>query len=291
MLRAILALFLSIAAAIGAAQETTRDAASTTNTVVPPERTNVPGLRFSASLGELYVPPFFDSGRTTATDVVVFFHGAQWVVEQNFYDARKNAVLITVSLGEYGPVFRDPAMLEQVLSAAREHLRTEAIAPAPYGKICLASFSGGYSAVREILRHPEFGDRVSDVVLADSLYAPRVKGTTDQLDPPAMQPFVDFARRAAASERTFLFSHLYPPEERYRGNTTTLAASYLIDAIGAQRTPATGRNSRGAELLYRADLGGFHVLGYSGMTNQDHFEHLFSVSDLLRQTSLQDAGR
>ena len=31
-----------------------------------------------------------------------------------------------------------------------------------------------------------------------------------------------------------LFSHLYPPEEQYRGNSTPLAASYRREAAGAE---------------------------------------------------------
>ena len=54
------------------------------NALVPPPRRDVPGKRFSLSLGTLYVPDFFDSEVTTATEVVVFFHGAAWCAQQNF---------------------------------------------------------------------------------------------------------------------------------------------------------------------------------------------------------------
>jgi hypothetical protein len=158
----------------------------------------------------------------------------------------------------------------------------------PIGRIVLVSFSGGYTAVRDILHHPRLAERVADVVLLDSLYAPRIGEKNDRLDPIGMEPFAAFARRAADGRATMLFTHLYPPQEQHRGNTTTLAAAYLIDAVGAERKPVTGddeRNSRGAKLLYRADKGNFHVLGYSGMTNQDHFEHLYSAADVLKLTS------
>jgi hypothetical protein len=133
--------------------------------------------------------------------------------------------------------------------------------------------------------------RVSDVVLLDSLYAPRVGENKDHLDPAAIQPFVDFATKAAAGKATFVFTHLYPPQEQYRGNTTTLAATYLIDPLHLERKPATGQNSRGAKLLYRADQGNCHILGYAGMTNQDHFDHFYAAADALKLTSLPDADR
>ncbi|MGI8906126.1 MAG: hypothetical protein ACR2IE_06515 [Candidatus Sumerlaeaceae bacterium] len=55
------------------------------------------------------------------------------------------------------------------------------------------------------------------------------------------------------------------------------------------REAASGHNSRGAKLLYRADRNGFHVLGYSGMTTQDHFEHFYAIGDLWKLTSLTHA--
>jgi hypothetical protein len=270
------------------AQETKSDAKKTTNTIIPPPRRDVPGKRFALPLGQLYVPAFFDPEATPDTNMVLFFHGAAWCSEQNFYDARKNAVLVSITIPNYGygGVFSDPQKLAEVLEATTSTLAREHITTKRLGRLCLASFSGGYSGVREILKQPQYRDLISDVVLADSLYAPRVKGTTDQLDPDAMAPFLEYARRAAAGKCVFWFSHLYPPEEQYRNNTTTLAANYLIDHLGAQRRAASSRSSRGAQLLYRADLGNFHVLGYAGMSNQDHFEHFYALSDLLRETSL-----
>jgi hypothetical protein len=274
----------------GPAETTSPQAAKTTNTLIPPPRRDVPGKRFSASLGSLYVPDFFrEDPVSTGTPAVVFFHGAAWCSEQNFFDARKNAVLISISLKDYAAVFRDPGMLRQVLDAASEKLADEGVTSKPVTRLCLASFSGGYTALREILRQEQYRPMITDVVLADSLYAPRVEGTTDTLEPGAMAPFLDFAQRAARDECTFFFSHLYPPEEQHRGNTTTLTAGYLIDRVGARRAPASARNSRGARLLYRADRGNFHVLGYAGMTTQDHFEHFYALCDLLRETTLPDA--
>lgn len=261
------------------------------DSLVSPPRRDVPGKHFSLSLGRLYVPEFFDPQLTTSTEVVVFFHGAEWCAEQNFYDARKNAVLVSVTLKnlDYSKVFKDPALLRKLLEETTTTLAQNHITTKPLGKICLTSFSGGYSAIREILKHQEFCSRISDVVLADSLYAPRLKNKSDQIDPVAMAPFLEFARRAVKGERTFLFSHLYPPEEQYRTNTTTLTANYLIETLGAKKQPASGCNSCGAHLLYRAELGNFHILGYAGMTTQDHFDHFYALGDLLRMSSLTPA--
>ena len=257
------------------------------NAFVPPPKRDVPGSREKISLGELYIPDFFKPSADGTNDLVLFFHGAAWCAEQNFYDARKNAVLVSISHSNYAGLFADakkfPALLEEITGA----LAKKQIPSRDIGKICLASFSGGYTAVREILKHKELREKISDMVLADSLYAPRSKEKMKALDSAALAPFLDFARRAADGKCTFWFSQLFPPEEKYRDNTTTLAANYLVEQLHAERHDANARNSRGVRILYRADKGNFHVLGYAGMTNQDHFEHFYGLSDLLREISFE----
>ncbi|GAB4317480.1 MAG: hypothetical protein Kow0059_10540 [Candidatus Sumerlaeia bacterium] len=244
-----------------------------------------------ASRRQVFVPDFFRAAGTTSTQVVVFFHGAAWCAEQTFYEARKNAVLLTVnSVGE-GDFEAMGGQLPGLLEALEHTLAENGVTTAPLGRLCVASFSGGYTAVKSILENPSLSGRVSVVVLADSLYGPRVPGREDALEPAPLEPFLRHARRAARGEpgAEFWFTHLYPPEPQYRNNKTTLAASWLIDQVGAGRKAASECNSRGARLLYRADLRGFHVLGYAGMTTQDHFEHFYAFGDLLRATGLASA--
>jgi hypothetical protein len=266
---------------------TAHAATTNKNSIVAPARRNVPGRHADLKLGTLYVPDFFRTATNGSADLVIFFHGAAWCAEQNFYDARKNAVLITINNTNLAALFKEPSRLAGLLEEMAKALKPEGVSSIRH--CCLASFSGGYVAVREILQQPEYLDRISDVVLADSLYAPRVAGKTNELDPAAMAPFLDYARRASEGKGNFWFSQLFPPEERYRENTTTLAAYYLTDHLHVERHPASGKSSSGAQLLYRADKGNFHVLGYAGMTNQDHFNHFYGISDLLRETSLEPA--
>ena len=255
------------------------------NAFVPPPKRDVPGLRAKLSLGELYIPDFFKPSPNGTNNLVLFCHGAAWCAEQNFYYARKNAILVSISHSNYAVLFSNPKTFPALLKEIAASVPDNHTAYAHIEKICLASFSGGYTAVREILKHKELRDKISDVVLADSLYAPRSKEKTNQLDPATLTPFLDFAKRAADGKGNFWFSQLFPWEEKYRDNTTTLAANYLIEQLHAERRDANARNSRGVRILYRADKGNFHVLGYAGMTNQDHFEHFYGLSDLLHEIS------
>lgn len=290
-MRPVIALLLATSAAVASTDDTTRTVTVKPPAVsgpIAPARREVPGRHLSASLGPLYVPAHFDPAVTTATDVVVFFHGAAWCAEQNFYDSGLNAVLLSVSLQDYASVFRDPGMMDQVLRQIAQTLADEGITTRPVGRLCLASFSGGYAAIREILRHGALEGVISDVVLADSLYAPLL--ADGSLATSEIEPFTRFARRAAATgDVRLIFSHLYPPEEKHRGNKTTLAAAHLIRETGATRHETRSVNKCGQHLLYRADKGGLHILGYAGMTTQDHFEHFYCLSELLRMTSIARA--
>ncbi len=294
----------------GSASSQAGKARKTKGPIAPPRR-DVPGRRGELSIAKIYVPDHFVITDGEPVDVVVWFHGAPWCAEQVFYDSGKNAVLVTVTAKNLWETFRQQQALENLLEEASTWLSGQsnlAVAdpiPAPeenetppsnrsdmkvsIGRVCLASFSGGYVAVREILKQPRYQKMISDIVLADSLYAPRVKDNESKLDPAAMEPFLNYARRATAGKCNFIFSHLYPPREEHRGNTTTLAAGYLIDQLGIKRKPVEEINSEGIRIAYKAESNGFHVFGYTGMTTQDHFEHLYKASHLLKLTSLAQA--
>jgi hypothetical protein len=247
--------------------------------VVAPPRRDVPGKRTTLPAGELFIPDFVQPDAQGHYDLAIWFLGATWCAEQVFYDAHKNAALLVVNSATLKRGFPEPGQFDDLLKET----------DLPTGKLVLVSFSGGYTAVRDLLRHGQVAGRISDVVLLDSLYAPRLGGKEGPLDPAAMKPFVDFAQRATDGKTTFLFSQLYPTEEQYRGNTTTLAATFLIDELHLERKTASGKTSRGSPILYRADQKNCHIVGYAGMTNQDHFDHFYAAADLLKRTSLEDA--
>src|SRR5471032_1420424 len=64
---------------------------------VPPPREEVPGKHITLPEGNLFVPDFYRLPKNKKADVVLFFLGASWCVEQNFYAAKKNGVIFTAS--------------------------------------------------------------------------------------------------------------------------------------------------------------------------------------------------
>lgn len=276
--------------------QATRKPTTSTALKTPPRRT-VPGHRFDITSAGLYVPDYFTP--TSSTNVLIFFHGGRWVAEQNFYDAHRNAVLITISFNqyaEYSKAFSNPKNLERIMNDVTRKLGDEGITSAPVGQIVLASFSGGYPAVREILASGALKDKVSGVLLADSLYPARLKDKPNEIDPDSIRPVAEFAGLAAAGKTTFWLTQLFPPEPKYRTNTTSVAADYLIRFTEVERrTTATTDTASSAPddvprvVLYRAEKGNMHILGYAGMTTQDHFEHFYHISELFEKSGLPKA--
>lgn len=256
---------------------------------IAPPRRDVPGRIIKGELGQLYIPDFVDLEMKDTIDVLIYFHGAAWCIEQNFYDAKKNAVLFSVASKEYWDTFRDPKGIMNIIDEIKSLLKENGISEKPLGNVALASFSGGYVAVREILRHPQYLNKFSDIILADSLYG-KMEGV-DKMDPFAMEPFIAYARMAVEGKCSLFFSHLYPPDDQaqYRTNTTTLAAGELIETFGLEPLPDGTKTSRGSLIIYRAEKNGLHIYGYAGMTTQDHFEHFYAICDLIRKTSFMDA--
>jgi len=254
---------------------------------VQPEKRQVPGQRFAIGDGEMFVPDYFSPAEKT--DIVIWFLGAPWVVEQEFYDAHKNAVLLVANEQTLKNNFPGPRHFQNLLGNIQVALKKKNVTDKPIGKVVLCSFSGGYTVIRQLLSFQEIVPLISDVVLCDSLYANHVAGPESELDDLQLKPFLDYARLAAAGEKNFVFSQLYPPEEKYRTNTTTLTAAYLMEHVGAKKVDSKEKTSFGTPILYRAGMNGFHVFGYAGMTNQDHFNHLYGMHDLLKLTSLKDA--
>ena len=295
MLYKILIIFLSISIFIpnlcfAQTQDTTISQITTVkrNTgIIAPKRLDIPGQRFSLVTGQLFIPDYFKGNKNGKYNLVVFFHGAAWCSEQVFYPAHKNAVLLSITLNSYPEAFSDTTQFQQILDEVNLTLETVKIIHKPkLNKLCLASFSGGYSAIREILKVPQYYNRVNDLILADSLYCSFTDTTRTVLVEEQMTPFLKFAQDAAKGKKTFWFTHLYPPEEKYRDNTTTRTASYLIDHLNGRRILQNKINKLGMLLLYSCDKKEFHIRGYAGMTNQDHFNHFYNLAEYYKKLSI-----
>lgn len=209
----------------------------------------------------------------TATHLVIHFHGPSWWTEWVVRNKYPGAAVLCLQ-GEGGSdVYRDMfntpgkymALLADVERLSRAHFK----------HVVLSAFSAGYGGIREILRDKDNWARVDAVLLADSLHATYGEERQD------LNPFVEFAREAAAGHKQFLFSH----SEVYPGTylSTTETASYILKQLGLRRQPILQWGAFGMQQLSKAGKGGFQVLGFAGNSATDHIDHYYAMQDFFNR--------
>lgn len=198
-----------------------------------------------------------------ADTFVVHFHGSTKLVEEQMKKAKVKGKAIHLGSGSkvYSDAMKDPAAFQKIFEEAGKPK-----------KLYLSSFSAGYGAIREILKHGKW--EIAGVLLADSLHAGYVN---KKPDPDQMKPFVDFAK----SGKLLYLTHSEIVPGTYASTTET--ADAILEAIGAKREKASGKNALGMTLLTKAEKDRVHVRGYAGTTGDDHMKHLQNLSELFEQ--------
>lgn len=276
------------------AQQTQQNPSPMTDTTRPHSRitqVETPGRRIELKAlkgAVLFAGPKVNAAKRVP--LVIHFHGAPWLVQ--FLVARDlpHAALITVQLGTgssaYGNPFEQPEMFRSIVDEAKAELGLKR----EWSSITLIGFSAGYGAVRAILRQQENLARVNNVLLLDGIhasYSPEGKlaatgGTVNAAD---VDPFVNFAREAAAGKRNFVVTH----SEIFPGTyaSTTECVDYLLAALGLKRKPELLAGPMGMQQLSAVDSKGLHVRGYAGNTAPDHVDHIHAMSAWFRLLSIK----
>ncbi len=255
------------------------------------EKAGVQGQEVQLNNGVLFIPDFF-KGNFLNVDIVMHFHGAAWLVERNFYQTRKNAVLVSIHFPGFSSAYRKPfsdeQLFQQILDETLIALKERGIVEpdARVGHICLTAFSAGYGAIRAILRVPAYYEHITDLVLADSVHCGYVN--EKELNSAQLAPFMRFAQDAAAGDKTMWMTHSSIQPPGYASTTET--SGYLITGVGGERHAVSGIHGRGMRLISAFDKGNFHVRGYTGIVAIDHMDHFYSMAIPLAKTSLNPAS-
>lgn len=237
------------------------------------------GRFVSLPTGVLFLPNTLKTP-VESIDLLVFFHGAPGTVARNFTEAGLLGVAVMVNYGglsaAYSRPFQDPELFGSILEETMKRLIEEKIVRSGgrWNRLCAASFSAGYGAIREILKSPEYFKRIDAIYLADSLYAGYVSDTAPRkVNPTNMTDFRRFAKEAVEGRKTFIFSHTYLAPGTYAGTFET--ADDLIEYVGAARTIVTPVSSETLpRVVSRCDKGRFHVYGCEGTDGEAHMQHL-----------------
>jgi hypothetical protein len=233
--------------------------------------------------GQMLAPKKGGVSGSGAFDLVIHFHGHE-PARKEWVRVMKTQVLVATTLGigsgVYESTFRDanafPRLVESVeaVMAARSGRKTTHAR-----KIALSAWSAGYGAVRSLLSQPSVRERIDSVILLDALHCDYAGEALERAD---LDPFVRYARDAAANKRLMVVTHssIVPPGYA----STTETANFLIRELGGKARPARPRASDplGLELISRYDRGDFHVRGYAGQDKPDHCAHLGLLRDILQ---------
>ena len=249
---------------------------------IAPDEEPPKGRRIPMSVADvkftLFVPP---SWKTSEPTLTVHFHTAEWFVIQEHVRRGAAHPLATFYLGEGSTVYRrpfeDPKRFGRVLEAIEKELSM------PFKTIEISSFSAGYGAVREIIKQPDYVERIHAIVLADSMYAGLETNSVRRPLREQIAVWLPFARAAIDRTKTFVFTYSSVPTITYASSFE--CAQALLSALGVPNkavapnsTPAS--SDKDFPLLRRADAGNLHVWGYAGTNAQAHMTHPRHVADI-----------
>ena len=119
-------------------------------------------------------------------------------MSNNFLHSKINDVLIVVNFpglsAAYSKLFQsDPGLFDTILDQVSKRLGIE-----QWGYLSVSSFSAGYGAVREILKHPKHFRKIYALLAADSMYASIEKNVKPRRPVIAhMRDYIRFAKLAS----------------------------------------------------------------------------------------------
>jgi hypothetical protein len=240
-----------------------------------------PWTKLSGS-GQVLLPQRITLTGAGEFDLVVHFHGHE-PARKEWVRVMKREIFVAMSLGErsgpYETAFTPADALSNLVAETERLVSERSGKPARARRIALSAWSAGYGAVEAILRTPYGKKRVDSVVLLDGLHCDYAEGG---LDSAQMEPFVAFAKRAAAGERLMVVSHssIIPPGYA----STTETSNWLVMKLGGKPKGAKGKGAGpwGLQENARWDAGNFHMRGYDGNDKMDHCAHFALMKDVLK---------
>lgn len=244
-------------------------------------QTEVKGRRWTLSVGTLLLP---DTARLRDTlPLYIHFHGAPWLAEWSVHQHDRHAAILIAQLGSgsgvYGQPFKDPAKFTTLLEEVAKVLSPDR--PVRFHPIVLSGWSAGYGAIREIVRNRDNWPHIDAVLLEDGIHTSYVPdGQPGPLDATGLQPFIDFAREAAAGRKAFLITH----SEIFPGTfaSTTECSEYLLKELGITARPVVKWGPLGMQQISDARSGRLRVMGFAGNTAPDHVDHIHATQTWLK---------
>lgn len=236
------------------------------------------------SIGQMVAPRKGGISKSGAFDLIVHFHGHE-PIRKEFVKTAKGSVLVGIDLGigsgAYSSTFSSPHVFTNLITSVEAAMaKKTGNKNAHVRHLALSAWSAGYGAIEQILRQPASAKRVNAIVLLDSLHTGYVDEHSKALKTVQIEPFIDFAKRAA-KKQTFMFmshSSIIPPGYA----STTEVATHVISELKGKPKKAKRADVLGLDMIRRYDKGDFHVRGYTGDDKPDHCAHIGLMADIVR---------
>jgi hypothetical protein len=231
-------------------------------------------LRLSTSdQHHLFVPHEVRIERGTV-DVHVHLKGSPGPVVEAVQAVSPGTIVIIVTepglSKAYSGPFSDPVLLQRMLDESLQQVRRRDDVPddARLGRLTIASFSAGYGAVRELLKHDTWFEQIDGILFLDSIYAGYVSEEDRTPVPGQMVDFCRFAHAAAAGEKVMIVTHtsLMPGSYASTGET----ADVILKSIGLPPAPHEEQLADGLTSYRVAEAKGFFLVGTRGDTGDEH---------------------
>ncbi|MGE3172247.1 MAG: hypothetical protein AB7O97_06435 [Planctomycetota bacterium] len=232
----------------------------------------------------LFVPEDFVPPAGDHVPLAVHFQGGVQIAEENFARMRRTGVLLASRLSGRSSAFtapyRDPAAFRALLAAGERELSRRCGRDVRFGPILITFFSAGYGAVRELLKEPEFFERITALVSADSIYASVVAADVRAPEAEQMVDFLRFAQAAARGDKTFVLAHgMYPTDYA----STAECADLVLASVAGAREPSRAFTERGVPIAAECHVGGFHLYTFDEATPGIHVDCLYMIPELVRR--------
>ena len=254
------------------------------------ENKKLPGLTFHvenvlSKPVNVYIPE--RDNKSPQVDLLIHFHGANFILEHAVYHSNHPFALAVVNLGSGSSVYENPfqnkSTFSELIDSVKNSISQKKSVETEFSQIYLSSFSAGYGAVRTILKNHQ--SAIDGIILLDGLhtgYIPprRVLAKGGTLDEEKLKDFLQFAKLAADGKKVFLITH----SEIFPGTyaSTTETADYIINKLSLQRNPVLEWGPVGMQLLSETSTGGLTILGFAGNSAPDHIDHFHGLPHFLK---------
>ncbi len=221
--------------------------------------------------------------KAKSVDLLVHFHGADYVTEYAAVHYHGDLIGATLNIGSgskvYHDAFQDTARFGALIDSILVQAKARLAHTLSLRQVILSGFSAGYGAIRQIISSESNYARVDAVLLLDGIHASylpdrKVLAEGGRIDSTGLFPYIKLACDAAVenSHKRFLISH----SEIFPGTfvSTTEATDYLLTALSIRRNPVLKWGPLGMQQLSSARKNRLEVMGFAGNTAPDHVDHL-----------------